>query len=598
MKIGDCDINFKKRTLLAYILIYMSTVSFAQDIMTIHLHSGEVSNFWVREVDRLNFNYYKTRVLKVSTNNGLNSEFDISNIDSLTFGGVNFLQKKGFVVIRVDDNHLSGEIIPMSRVLDKYGYKMVNCVNPSIASKDEINSFRHLQLNGHEITDHTPNHTTAYADLLTEAQKSLFIGMPGVEKIVGLRVYFDWIYPDLSTCIVDSDSISINAGSGYIYGDLSKITPQDQVFTQEYGWILLKEITANKAKAIHAKSRQELIFTRQSKEQLYKVDCYSVTLSVDAMRALMLASELVFQSLGVDYFKYWCMCGGSWAMGKGEVIKNASKTTGYLGGSEHSYPNGNIPLMFNQNNPLSRWASNVSTIVAESYDSNQTKRIIANEIAKHRGVVITSHMWYKNPSYTLFTGSISEKFDQYLNSLDDILQFCYANYIPVLTYKDVLKALYETIPSEKVNVIPPLYSDLTSQGYPDGYFLYTNTLLDSTAGVSQDKGFSLKRNENGNLFKIEYIGGFEKGENVFSFYAKGADGVVLQLQLINTAQNSICQTINVPIIGAEKEYVKFNAKLNVPFDTDIFSVKLILMNNKKGQEFYISGMYIGKISGI
>jgi hypothetical protein len=288
------------------------------------------------------------------------------------------------------------------------------------------------------------------------------------------------------------------------------------------------------------------------------------------------------------------MCGGPWAMGRGDIIREAGTSLGYVGGSEHSSPNGNIPLTYNQSNNLGKWASQVETINLENMTPTQCIKIIANNVSKHLGVIITDHMWYKDSTYTtLYTGSKTKKFSQYLKNVEDVLQFCNDNDIQVVTYKDVLKSLYETTPDPHLNILPPLYADLTNQGYPDGYSLSAKTTLVKNDGVAEDHNYSLCKNGDGSIFYIENIGGFEKGENVLSFYAKGADNAVVQLNINNPKVDLTYQKVVVPIKGATNSFVKFKTKLNIPSDVDLLTLRFYVSNNTS-KDFYISGLYIGK----
>jgi len=425
-----------KKIQLLIMFAFFIEYSNAQEVLSIQEHEGTINQFKIFNIDSISFN---VNTSKDSTNksflihekSGSVLKYDVSTIDSLTFVKRNVLNKRGFVIIRVDDNYPSKEIVPMANVLDKFGYKLSYSFNPGIATRDMIDAAKTIQLNGHEITDHTPNHTTAYADMRTKEQASRFVGIPGVERIDNLRIYFDWVYPDLSSCIVANDSIEITAGSGVIKLRTKAIPIwTQQIYTTEFGWILLTNITSNQATAIHAKSGQKLVFAKSSKEPLYLIDSYSVIPSVDGMKALMSASQILFNDLGIQCDKYWVMCGGPWAIGKGAVLREAGTPLGYFGGSEHSY-SGNIQMTYNQINPLSRWSSSILSIQSDITPVSTLKRVIANEVAKHLGVIDLVHMWYKNKTYcTIFTGTNDEKLQLYLNNLEEMLRFCYDNDIP------------------------------------------------------------------------------------------------------------------------------------------------------------------------
>jgi hypothetical protein len=215
-------------------------------------------------------------------------------------------------------------------------------------------------------------------------------------------------------------------------------------------------------------------------------------------------------------------------------------------------------------------------------------------VAKHKGVTITDHMWYKNSSVTtLFKGTNEEKFNQYLANLEDILKFCFYNDIPVLSYKEVFNTIYNKKQDALINVLPPLYRDLTSQGFPDGYILDPLTIIVKSNGVAEDKNYSLKRIGNGNLFKILSIGGFEKGKNKFSFFAKGADNanVIISIKSINEEKNYY--TASTIVSKALESFVQFNTSIDIPTNVDLFTLTVEIANNN-GNEIYLSGMYIGK----
>lgn len=585
-----------KKILLLGFLLVLHDFAFAQNYLSIKEKLGKTCLYKVNCVDSIIFESEEKNSISnnliVFDKSGQSSNYLVSDIDSIYFIKKTLSNKNGFVIIRVDDNHPSSEILPMANLLEKYGFRLVNAFNPGAATKDMVSAVKVLYSHGHEIVDHTPQHTTSGVYMRTKAQVNRFIGMPGVEKIEGLMIYLDWIYPELEKCIVLNDSIETIAGSSYIKKNNSTLTTSDLIFTSEFGWVLLKNINTNKATVIHPKSHEELFFKKSAKEQLYKCDSYSTFITEDGLKSLMLASQLWFEDLGLNYYKYWCMCGGNWAIANSETIRNAGIQMGYLGGSTHSN-DGNIPMTYNQSNTLSRWATQIQTISTEATPSNELKRFIANEVAKHRGLVDLSHMGYKCPAITtLFSGTDEEKFVQYLKNLEDVLKFCYENEIPVLTYKEANEVLYDSVSNPNINVLPPLYVDLTSQGYPDGYTLNKKTVLVDSIGVSEDRFHSLEINGNGFVFKINNIGGFEKGENIFSFYSKASTDVVLTLVINSAKGGKILEKISIPVY-ASGSFVKYSKVINIPNDFDLFNVEVSVSNNDNN-DFCLSGMYIGK----
>lgn len=591
----------KNKWLVAFLLmISIICNSFAQEFFCVYRTGEDVLKYSIKNTESISFKesfdkYNYCKEMWMHQKDGEVIKIDISSLDSIRFVRKKISDKRGFVIIRVDDSQPSKEIIPMSKVLDKYGFKMVYCFNASNVNKDIIEGVLDYQSRGHEVTDHTPNHTTAYADLSNVKQARTLAGI-GVRKIDGVRVYFDWDSPSLATKIVNNKYVTFTENTDVIEGDFSSIKiSAPLIYSNEFGWVALKNITTSKATAVDPQTGEKKIFSEKSVEQMYVSDYYSFTVSVDGMKALMLASRMRFIDLGLKPPYVWCMCGGPWAMGKGSVIRDAGATFGYIVGSEHSYPTGNIPITYNQANPISRWATPLITVSTETKRADEVKRIIANDIAKHKVVIEMGHMSYKDPAVTtLFQGTNEEKFEQYLASLDQVLEFCYENDIQVLTYKDLVNTIYESQQDSLSNLFPPLYSDLTSQGFPDGYKLDTATTLIKSEGVENDHLHSLKRSGNGNLFMIESIGGLEKGKNVLTFYAKGTDNATVNVLI--TSENSEIKYSNatIKILGAKEDFVHHSTTIEIPPNLDLCTISVTISNNV-GKDISISGMFLGKV---
>ncbi len=594
-----------KRTTLFILILFSALHLKAQDLLCIHSSGGiqKIPISYIESITLINNQSIDNKAQNINLfyNDGQKGEYKISDIDSLTFESRMLMPKQGFVVFRVDDNHPSTEMIPMAKLMEKYGYKMVWAFNSALINVDKndlIKTLNYFQQHGHEIVDHTPNHTTGYADILNSQNIRKFSGRAGVEKIIGNRVIFDWVYPDLSKCISLNDSIETTADSSIIKFNTTNITTDDHVYTSEFGWVCVKNIVNNQATAIQNKTRQDLIYSKSSKEQLYKVNYLNVHPTVDGMKSLLLASQLNFESLGINYYKYWCHPGGTWAHSNTQVIHDACFCSGYQGGSELEIPQTSI-LSYNQSDSLSRWCSYpgaVSTKNSTDLIPSDWEKLVAGEIAKHNGFIDLGHMWYRYPPHgKTLTGTDEQKFQQFFDNLEEMLRFCYNNNIHVLSYNDVVRVLYDGLPHPDCNIIPPLYVNLTHQGFPDGYTLDVKTMVVETLGVTEDHGFCLKHYGNGVVFWIKKMGGFEKGQNTFSFYAKTNDNSnkYIRVKISSEQTGKTYQTINVPISGASDSFVKFQTTLDIPAYSDLYTLEVDIAGNDN-QDFYISGMYLGK----
>jgi hypothetical protein len=525
------------------------------------------------------------------------TKIDLLKIDSTLFEETRISDKRGFVIFRVDDTQSSSEMDAMSKVFDKYGFKMNNIFNINTTA-DIRKTMLDYQARGHEIGDHTPHHSTGYADLATDKQVKSFVGLPGVEKIIGKRVYFKWTYPELKDCAVNGKTITVTAGSSTVTGNLSTVNaPSDVIYTSEYGWVHLINKTDSQATAINIRaywSNENLVFTSNSTEQLYKTPIYGVFLDADATSALLLSSRVLFDDYGFMRPHFWAMQGNYLAVVRAETMKEVGPKYGYVGSICSNSLGATVAMNYNQSDSVGRWAENGITFYVENITALEAEKHISNMVAKHQVAIDCGHFWYKNATLCpQFTGTDAEKFQQYLSRLDSVLHFCYDNKIAVLTHEQAINVLYDQVQDSTSNMMPPLYNDLTAQGYPDGYTLDSKTVLVDTLGVPEDQGFSLKKTGNGTIFKISSIGGFEKGSNTFSFYAKGIDNAVLTISIKSVNEGVTYQSIKIPILSASNSFAKFESKINIPYDKDLFTLDVSVARND-GSDFYISGMDIGK----
>lgn len=598
----------KKLSVLGFVFL-VTTLGWAQDMMFIYRKSAEPLKFVFNKIDSVMpaNNSFASNMLQVYLRDSV-VELPQSDIDSILFRPIAYNDKRGFVIFRVDDSQSYLDIAAMSKVFDKYGFKMVNIFNMNTGFSANLwKAMITYQTAGHEIGDHTPNHTTAYTDLAIDKQVQQFVGLPGVEKIEGRRIYFKWTFPKLESCLVSGKSIHITAGSSTIYGDLAGVKAPDYViYTSEFGWVHLIDKTDTSATVINIRNywvAEKLVFKTSSNEQLYKSYIYDAYLDEDALSALLMSSRVLF-----DYYKFkrpifWAFTGNYLAVVRAEIMKNVGPKYGYIGSICPNLQHRTVPFNYNQKDSLIRWSETGTTFFVENNTALKSMQHISNMVAKHQVAIDNGHFWYKYPVLCpQYKGTNAEKLNQYLATLDSVLRFCYDNDIAVLPYERAIPLMFDQKQDSTVNMIPPLYNDLTNQGFPDGYTVDPKVTLIKGDGVAEDRYYSLKRKSNGNLFSILGTGGFDQGFNRLSFYAKGADNssITVTVKYYTKAGGftDVRKTV-VKITGATTSFVKFESNLEIPTSYDhIVDVRVDVNNNLDNNfnnDMSVSGMFLGKV---
>lgn len=586
-------------------IVLFSTSLWSQDMMYVYRKSGETLKFVFNKIDSMMLvdGLQVDKVMQIHLKDSI-VNLTQTEIDSIIFHPVIYTDKRGFVIFRVDDTQYYSEIAAMSKVFDKYGFKMVNIYNMNAAFSANLwKAMSNFQAMGHEIGDHTPNHTTAYTDMAIDKQVQQFVGMPGVERITGKRIYFKWTYPKLESCLVAGKTIRTKAGTSMIYGDLAGVkAPDDVIYTNEFGWVHLINKTDTSASVINIRNywaAEKLVFAKSSTESLYKCYIYDVYLDEDATTALLLSSRVLF-----DYYKFkrptfWAFTGNYLAVVRAETMKSVGPRFGYIGSICPNLQHRMVPFNYNQKDSLIRWSQTGTTFFVENNTAVKSMQHIANMVAKHQVAIDNGHFWYKDPARCpQYVGTVAEKFDQYLATLDSVLNFCYINNIAVLPYERAIPTMLDHRQDSTVNMIPPLYNDLTDQGYPDGYSLDPKVTLVKNEGVAEDRFYSLKRNSNGNLYSIFGTGGFDQGINKLSFYAKGADNssITVTVNYYTKAGGftDVRKTV-VKITGATDSFVKFDSNLEIPASYDHIVDVRVDVGNNLNKDMSISGMFLGKV---
>jgi hypothetical protein len=188
------------------------------------------------------------------------------------------------------------------------------------------------------------------------------------------------------------------------------------------------------------------------------------------------------------------------------------------------------------------------------------KKQIAEDVAKHKVTSIQIHF---------------SKIPTSLAASKILFDWMRAKQIRVQTASQWLTSLFGAIYNPVVNVFPGLTTDLDEDGTPDGYYFYQNQTR-ATVDATAPGGAAVSRNNKGDFFQVTDLGAIEKGQNSFTFSAKGDEGAVIALQVSSNGQTYFNNTLKLE--SADWKTYKFDVP--VPANAVLSTFKLSLNETK------------------
>ena len=176
------------------------------------------------------------------------------------------------------------------------------------------------------------------------------------------------------------------------------------------------------------------------------------------------------------------------------------------------------------------------------------KMRIADSFARHEVTLYISHMK---------TAQFPDGLKEFLRRHDELLAWLNAAGIPVRTYSEWAELL--TSPTRRAeNIMPSFGTDLDGNGRPDGF-------EPLPAGVSVRDGILSAENA-GTAFRLQDLGGIEKGRNILAGGLSGPAGgkVIFLLQKKVFKGRTDRETIEFTLTGNKVE--KFEREFNVAPD--------------------------------
>ncbi|HTP12714.1 MAG TPA: polysaccharide deacetylase family protein, partial [Bacteroidota bacterium] len=144
-------------------------------------------------------------------------------------------QKVGGVAFRVDDDHDVDSWAEFAAIFAKYGYHFTLAQNLGRVAHDDgyFEMIRRMQDLGHELADHSPNHTNLW---FTVDDTLPYSARAGVDHISGDTVFLAWKTVDTSTVYFGEGVIDIRNGMAFsrIPGGFRSFSPQDVAYIGIY----------------------------------------------------------------------------------------------------------------------------------------------------------------------------------------------------------------------------------------------------------------------------------------------------------------------------------------------------------------------------
>ena len=454
---------------------------------------------------------------------------DTNIVDPGFLGSADFKNKKGGVCFRFEDHQLPANWRAINNLFNQYGLKFTLGLNASrlIGDTAAINAIKEIAASGHEIADHTPDHTTAFFNVYSFADTVNFSGQAGVDHINGKRVCLkiDSVNTETytlegllningSTVISQSNGEFRNMNGSVYYSNL--FFPS---LNRVYVYSNLRNLNQNDPdtctiQTIWGESVNLGIINGISH---HRVTQYDISMSNEALMLLVGRTSTLFNQIGIPQPKTFLIPSGNYSMfTRASVKSRIAPLAAYTGGGVFASPSFKCYNEFDANEDK-RFGMNAPDFREEINTAESIKGIIADNAAKH-------HSSFGLSQFSNMLGGMNG----YLARLDTLLKWCVQNNISVLPQRDWASILYDSIPDASVIIIPSLNIDLNRNMVPDG-FTTPFAVFDTTDGVTFSGGKSYSRNSSGVMATITNLGGVEKGNNTISISTKGFTGDSIRL---------------------------------------------------------------------
>lgn len=530
------------------------------------------------------------------------------------------MAKTGLITWRVDNPYISnveGALMPLITIIENYNGKVqisANLESTIIRSGQQykLTDYKAMQNRGHAIVDHTPSDSNdyfkippGYEDVFTP-----YVGNGIVEIIDGphhgdpypVAILERHYVKELSEYKIGGDNAyTITQGTDEVTGDFSMLSGQnyylyiDNLIGDKIGWKPCRSVTDSKV-VLKQEYGDYVTFEATENLSMYAsgIGNDACVLTEEATYLLFLAGQCWFEYMDLTKADCYIHPGGLWARIENEYAMSAMERLEMAFADTYDNVDTILTYNYNRDNKYAAhsWNSPGNELDLSTHFTNGTiaitKNYIADAIARNWHITLKSHFDYA----TMPGADEAEKIQNYYDAVEEFMQWAFNNNLTFVTYAEMRNLMIDSPVGKYENIIPNLYTDISTQGKPDGYTMGVGAIWERFDGVSTDNNSSIKLNGNGELARITNLGGLEKGRNKFYFYMKGAIGATLQIQFgsIGTATFTITET------GWNRYEISNATGLNeivIPYTTNFLDVVYTAYNND-GNDIFISGSVLLK----
>jgi hypothetical protein len=507
--------------------------------------------------------------------------FFIGLVTIFTKTKAQLVDKIGGVCFRIDDTQSPSNLKALDSIFTKHGKRFTYAPNPQIAnftqSADFWSTLKFLQVRGHEIGDHTPNHYTHFFDILT-SDSLKFSNRVGIDHLKtvnilpvnGTRVCLKYnllnsngIGDETNVNVKNDMIISRNNGEfsnlklyGFGKNTVYFYLPSLDKIVSFYG---LSNLNSNDPDTVNIKSfwNETIDLGVLSNIPYKKLGNFDVDIDKEGFRIMLQFSLDIYKNKGINPPTVWIQPSGETPyLSKKYIADICGSEFGYT--SAATYPGTIKGYNETDNEKNNSYGMQWQDFQEENQTVDQIKSIIVDRFARHTLSFGSNHLGIFGSSFPLKT---------IIKNMDEILGWCVENNIPVYTYSEWSNLLYKSQTNPEKNILPLLQNDFNKDGLVDGYSILNG--LDTISGISQSNYRAVTAYNDQVMFKITNLSGIESGPNVLSFYSKGATGNKISFYIEFPELNKF-ELFDLPATNNGYSYQTYT--FNVPKGVNMISI--------------------------
>ena len=295
------------------------------------------------------------------------------------------------LVVRIDDNHSPDEWRKVCAIFERHGFRCSLAVNVAQLDEGQGRTLRELAARGHEVLDHTPNHSLYSVSYPDDAAFGCARKLPFAHDADerSRTVFFDPVVETahvrnrtMRAKVTDGRLVVVNGEIGKPMYSFVKFASRDGVFGLTGADFVLRDF-----------------WRRKPKPPLDTGECDALVLAEEAiqpceglLRELAAVSREGFMRFGLPPPKVWIRPGGWYPGYSQEAIERIyGREFGYIGADSRigSCKPGE-----------SRWSMDYTAMRFFDQDADITPEELVESIGKRladsKDYILLTHMWHKN----------------------------------------------------------------------------------------------------------------------------------------------------------------------------------------------------------